>query len=56
MNVLLLRGRKEHTKIHPVPAWTLMQAQVMTVSLCNDSAIVNTGMSAIGLSPLSPFN
>ena len=24
--------------------------------LCNDSAIVNTGMSAIRLSPLSPFN
>lgn len=33
-----------------------MHAQVMTVSLCNDSAIVNIGMSAIRLSPLSPFN
>ena len=33
-----------------------MRAQVMTVSLCNDSSIVNTGMSEIRLSPLSPFN
>lgn len=35
---------------------SLMHAQVMTVSLCNDSAIVNIGMSAIRLPPLSPFD
>lgn len=45
-----------HTKHGHTSMDSLMRAQVMTVSLCNDSSIVNTGMSEIRLSPLSPFN
>lgn len=50
------RRHKNSSKHGHTSMDSLMRAQVMTVSLCNDSSIANTGMSEIRLSPLSPFN